>query len=148
MPKYDFIYTVCDGAFMLDIRTGYYIIAENKEEAMQAAKRLDEILSESFDLQCCFNTMPEPHFTVHGIDSKHHRGTQPQIINYLVQKSSDSSKSFMGDPIFLDDSFQSVSEADFINKLSKEHSFDMGMKQEIQVRFECISYGVIPQESK
>lgn len=148
MPKYDFIYTVCNGAFMMDICTGYCIFAESRKKAMQAAGRLDSILSESFDLRCYFDLKPKPHITVQGTDRIHQKETQPVIINFQVQQNFDSPQKLLGYPVFTDDDFQNLSEADFIKEMIEKCSGYMNFKHRTCLKFDCISYGVMDQESK
>lgn len=148
MPKYDFIYTMSNGAFMMEVCTGYYIIAANRTKAMQAAERLDRICSESFDLQCTFELTPIPHISARGSDRVHRLSRKPRAITFKVQRHFDSSSKLLDFPVFSDEDFQSVTEADFIKELIETYSEDMNTHHKTFLSFDCISYGVMDQESR
>ena len=142
MTEYDFICTVCNGAFSMNVRTGYRICAANRKRAMQAAKRLDSILSESFDLQCYFELNPTPHITVKGTDRIHQKDRHPALIGFQVQKNFDSPQKLLGYPIFSDDDFKEVTQADFVQELVNTYSGIMKAKDKTRLGFECISYAI------
>ena len=148
MPKYDFYYVMNEGPFIMEVCTGYTILAENNKMAMKAAERLANILSESFTLRCGFCLNPKPNITVKGIDRKHYSNIQPQIIRLQIQRNFNSPNKLFGYPVFTDDDFQDVTESEFIEGLEKEYSDHMKTTNKVCLEFECISYGVMNQGSK
>ncbi len=142
MPKYKFVYTVSNGIYQMDVFTGLYIIAKNKKEALNAAERVDMIVSSNYDFQVSFEFIPKPHIDAKCINLINHRNCKPNIIKYQIQTNFKSSKRLMGFPVFSEDDFKNVSQKEFMDVLYNDY-FTYMYNNKKHFAFESICYGIL-----
>lgn len=131
MPKYKFIYNVSEGIFQMDVFTGIYIIADNKEKALDAASRLDDIVSTCYKFTTVFEFRSKPNMSVNCIRLNDGYNLKPQILKYQIQQGNS--------PEFFDDVYVDISENTFLEKLQGYFS---NCDPKHLISFDAISYEV------
>jgi len=145
MTKYKLIYSVSEGDYAMEVFTGLYILAEDRDKAMNAARRLDEIVSSRCRFSVCFELHPFPHVDVKwegikvGFPEKRDKCC---IMSFKICRPQGAHESIMGYPVFTKNDFETVSEAEFINNLQRAYENYFTQENRTYITFEPVSYGV------
>lgn len=149
MAKYKFIYTVNEGDYAMEVFTGVHILAEARDEAMNAARRLDGIISSSCQFSASFELFPLPHVVV---QCKTFRGEFPDgkdescVKSFKISCPQGAHKHIMGYPVFTKADFKIVSETEFLESVKDSYTNYFTRKNRTYITFEPISYGIEEME--
>lgn len=144
MPKYNFIYTTCEGDYLMEVFTGFTFFAKNDIEAMYSAKHLDGIISSFYIFTVGFISQPDPHILV----SCKKRKDQSLVNNvgvtaFKILDPNGTPEYMMGYPVYSNvDDYTEVSESEFIHSFTNNYKDYFRDNNKSYISFEPVAYGI------